>query len=163
MITWMKNESPAEMFQEIFEINYYLRAHIVFHWFFLSFRFNRVWNVDQISGKTFASGAEGTGFKSRADEMSQTLRLATTAPWNVGLVAQSREDGHHSLVTLEWVLSEYIEDLIFLTLLEYFCYCLHFFYKNNFIRTRGSFFAQNLRTIKNNPSLSRRTKSQILS
>jgi len=39
----------------------------------------------------------------------------------------------------------------------YFC-----FYKNNFIRTRGSFFAQNLWTIKNNPSLSRRTKSQIL-
>jgi len=40
---------------------------------------------------------------------------------------------------------------------------LHFFYKSNFIRTRGSFFAQNLRTIKSNPSLSRRTKSQILS
>jgi len=37
------------------------------------------------------------------------------------------------------------------------------FYKNNLIRTQGSFFAQNLRTIKNNPSLSRRTKSQILS
>jgi len=32
---------------------------------------------------------------------------------------------------------------------------LHFFYKNNFIRTRGSFFL-NFRTIKNNPSLSRR-------
>jgi len=31
-----------------------------------------------------------------------------------------------------------------------------------FIRTRSSFFAQNLRTINNNPSLSRRTKSQIL-
>jgi len=29
---------------------------------------------------------------------------------------------------------------------------IYFFYKNNFIRTRDSFFAQNLRTIKNNPA-----------
>jgi len=42
-------------------------------------------------------------------------------------------------------------------------FLLHFFYKNNFIRTWGSYFAQNLRTIKNNSCLSRRTKSQILS
>jgi len=38
-------------------------------------------------------------------------------------------------------------------------YDYSFFYKNNFIRTRSSFFAQNLRTVKNNPSLSKRTKS----
>jgi len=36
------------------------------------------------------------------------------------------------------------------------------FYKNNFIRTRGSFLLKISAEIKNNPSLSRRTKSQIL-
>jgi len=42
-------------------------------------------------------------------------------------------------------------------------YLYTLFYKNNFIRKRGSFFAQNLRAIKNNPSLSKSTKSQIFS
>jgi len=39
-------------------------------------------------------------------------RLATAATFEVWALAQSRGDGHRSLVTLEWVLSEYNEDLI---------------------------------------------------
>jgi len=40
-------------------------------------------------------------------------RLATVATLIVWALAQSREDGHRSLVTPERVLSEYNEDLIF--------------------------------------------------
>jgi len=35
------------------------------------------------------------------------------------------------------------------------------FYKNNFIRTRGSFLLKSQKQIKNNPNLGRRTKSQF--
>jgi len=42
-------------------------------------------------------------------------RLATAATFEVWSLAQSRGDGHRSLVTHERVLSEYNEDLIFLS------------------------------------------------
>jgi len=43
-------------------------------------------------------------------------RLATVATWIVWALAQSRGDGHRSLVTPEMVLSEYNKDLIFIFL-----------------------------------------------
>jgi len=71
---------------------------------------------DSISGKTFATGAGGMGFKPRADQISHTLpttrHCCNLDVW--ALMAQSRRDGHCSLVTPERVLSEYNKDLIFL-------------------------------------------------
>jgi len=52
--------------------------------------------------------------KSRADQISHTL--PTTRPrcnLNVWALAQSRGDGHRSLVTPERILSEYNKDLNF--------------------------------------------------
>jgi len=40
-------------------------------------------------------------------------QLATIATLIVWALAQSHRDGHRSLVTPEWVLSKYNEDLIF--------------------------------------------------
>jgi len=63
--------------------------------------------------RTSASGAGGKGFKSWADQISNTL-LTTRHRCNlVWALAQSRGDGHRLLVTPERVLSEYKEDLIF--------------------------------------------------
>jgi len=57
--------------------------------------------------------AGGMRFKSQANQISQTLPAARhhgkLEVWNL---AQSREDGHRSLVALERVLSEYNKDLI---------------------------------------------------
>jgi len=65
------------------------------------------------SGKTFASGAGGMGFKSRADQISYMLPTTRQrCNLEVWAVAQSRGDGHRSLVTPERVLSECNEDLI---------------------------------------------------
>jgi len=59
------------------------------------------------------------GFKSRADQISHTLptthhrcKLTTFEVW---ALAQSRGDGHRSLVTSERVLSECNEDLILIS------------------------------------------------
>jgi len=70
---------------------------------------------DGTSSKTFASGAGGMGFKSRADQVSHTLPTTRhRCNLDVWALAQSRGDGHRSpLVTPERVLSEYNEDLIF--------------------------------------------------
>jgi len=72
-----------------------------------------IYRPDSTSGKTFASGAGGMGFKSRANQISHTLpttrHRSTLIVW---ALAQSHGDGHCSLVTPERVLSEYNEDLI---------------------------------------------------
>jgi len=53
-------------------------------------------------------------FKSRADQISHTLPTTRhRCNLDVWALAQSRGDGHRSLVTPERVLSEYNEDLIF--------------------------------------------------
>jgi len=68
---------------------------------------------DSFQIMTFASGAGGMGFKSRADQISHTLPTTRhRCNLDVGALAQSRGDGHRSLVTPERVLSEYNEDLI---------------------------------------------------
>jgi len=71
---------------------------------------------DGSSGKTYAFGAGGMGFKFRADQISYTLPT-TRHRCNLDVWAQpqSRGDGHRSLETPERVLSEYNEDLIFFT------------------------------------------------
>jgi len=61
-----------------------------------------------------ASGAGGMGFKSRADQFFNTLStIRHRCSLDVWALAQSRRDGHRSLVTPKRVLSEYNEDLIF--------------------------------------------------
>jgi len=55
------------------------------------------------------------GFKSRDDKISPTLPMTRyRCDHTVRALAQSLGDGLRSLVTLERVLSEYNEDLIFL-------------------------------------------------
>jgi len=63
---------------------------------------------DRTSGKTFGSSAGGMGFISRADQISHMLPM-TRHRCNlvVWALAQSRRDGHRSLVTPKRVLSEY--------------------------------------------------------
>jgi len=69
---------------------------------------------DGTCGKTFASGAGGMGFKPAADQTFYTLpSIRHCCNLDVWALAQSRGDGHRSLVTPERVLSEYNEDLIF--------------------------------------------------
>jgi len=69
---------------------------------------------DSTSHKTFASGAGDMGFKSRADHISHMLPTTCHhCNLDVWALAQSRKDGHCSLVTPERVLSEYNKDLIF--------------------------------------------------
>jgi len=73
---------------------------------------------DDTSGKTSVSAlwCGRYGFKSRADQISHTLpRTRHRCNIEVWTLVQSRGDGHRSLVTPESVLSEYIEDLIFLS------------------------------------------------
>jgi len=68
---------------------------------------------DGTSGKTSASVAEDVEFKSRPDQISHTLPTTRYRfNFEVWALAQSRGDGHRSLVTPERVLSEYNEDLI---------------------------------------------------
>jgi len=56
----------------------------------------------------------GMEFKSRADQISHTLPTTRhRCNFDVWALAQSRGDGHRSLVTPERVLNEYKEDLIF--------------------------------------------------
>jgi len=53
------------------------------------------------------------GFKSRADQISHTLPMTRhCCNLDVWALAQSRGDGHRSLVTPERVLSKYNKDLI---------------------------------------------------
>jgi len=53
-------------------------------------------------------------------------RLATVVTLIVWAFAQSRGDGHHSLVTPERVLSEYNEDLIYFFFDAFYLITLHF-------------------------------------
>jgi len=68
---------------------------------------------DDTSGKTPASGIGGIGFKFWANQISPMLPTNHRCNLDVCILAQSRGDEHHSLVTPERVLSEYNEDLIF--------------------------------------------------
>jgi len=71
--------------------------------------------TDGASGKTFASNAGSTGFKFQNDEISHTLPMNRyRCNLKVWALAQSLEDGHRTLVTLERILSECNEDLFFL-------------------------------------------------
>jgi len=55
------------------------------------------------------------GVQTRADQISDTLpTIRHRCNIDVWAQAQSRRDGHHSLVTPDRVLSEYNKDLIFL-------------------------------------------------
>jgi len=79
--------------------------------------------TDGASDKTFASGVGSMRFKSRDDEISHTLPMTYhRCNLNMQALAQSLGDGHRSIVTLERVLSEYKEDLIFYFLIN----CKHF-------------------------------------
>jgi len=70
--------------------------------------------------------ASGMGFNSRADQISHMLPTTRrSCNLKVWALAQSRGDGHHSLVTPERVLSEYNKDLIFFLKIysATFCHC----------------------------------------
>jgi len=73
------------------------------------------------------------GFKSLADQISYTLPTTRhRCNFDVWALAQSREDGHRSLVTPEGVLSEYNEDLILsncfkVTILAEICIKMRYF------------------------------------
>jgi len=57
---------------------------------------------DDGSGKTSTAGAGGMGFKSRADQISHTLPTTRyRCNLEVWALAQSRGDGHRSIVTPE--------------------------------------------------------------
>jgi len=78
---------------------------------------------DGASGKKSASGAGRMGFKFRSDQISHTLPTTRhRCSLNVWALAQSRVDGHRSLVTPERILNEYNEDLIFFSLIAYTIY-----------------------------------------
>jgi len=68
---------------------------------------------DSTSGKTFASGAGWDSNPEPIKSPTHCQRLATAATLFLWALAQSRGDGHCSLVTPERVLGEYNEDLIF--------------------------------------------------
>jgi len=64
--------------------------------------------------KTSASDAGGMGFISRADQIYHTLPTTRhRCNLDVLALAQSRGDGHRSLVAPERELSEYNKDFIF--------------------------------------------------
>jgi len=66
---------------------------------------------DGASGTMSASGAGGMGIKFRADQISHTLPTTRhRCKLDVWALAQSRGDGHHSLMTPKTILMEYNKD-----------------------------------------------------
>jgi len=80
---------------------------------------------DGASSNTFAYGAGGMRFNSRADQISHMLP-ASRHRYNLEVCAlvQSCGDWHRSLVTPDRVLSECNDDLIFFILLKTVAYAL---------------------------------------
>jgi len=89
----------------------------VFFLFYITFKFIFVFFMARwhTTGKTSVSGAESMGFKSRTDQISNTLPTTRhRCNLEVWALAQSRRDWYRSLVIPETLLSEYNKDLIFL-------------------------------------------------
>jgi len=74
-----------------------------------------IYRPDGVSSKTFASGARGQGVqipnRSNLPHVTNGSPPLQPCVWSL---AQSREDGHRSLVKPERVFNEYNNDLIFL-------------------------------------------------